>query len=179
LPSSDDNKKGCRHKGPRLENVDESTADAFHALGQMMHANRLAVARMSADSGANHREIVALALVCQQDGLTQKELGEILHLSPPRVSIIVDSLAESGSVERRTDNEDRRVVRLYATAEGRQREKSQRDLLGDYVNRTIGALPAHDRIELARLLRELAERTMTVLQDGSHERGVVEAEDTR
>lgn len=147
--------------------MEESTAEAFHALGQMMHANRLAVARMSADSGANHRAIVALALVCQQDGLTQKELGEILHLSPPRVSIIVDSLAESGSVERRTDNEDRRVVRLYATSAGRQREKSQRDLLGDYVNKTIGALSESDRRELARLLRELAERTVAVLHESA------------
>ena len=161
--------RGCTHKGPRLENVDELTAEVFHALGKLLHANRLAMGRMSAESGAHHREIVALALVCQEEGLTQKELGEMLHLSPPRVSIIVDSLEADGAVERRADETDRRVARLYVTAEGRQREKSQRDLLGDHVNKTIGALPESDRRELARLLRDLAERTAAVLQEDAEE----------
>ena len=42
-------------------------------------------------------------------------------------------------------------------------------LLGDHVNKTIGALPESDRRELARLLRDLAERTAAVLQEDAEE----------
>ncbi len=160
-----DSRPVCRHDGPQLENVDRTTAEAFHAFGRMMHANRLAMVRLSAQSGAHHGEIHALALLCQSEGLTQRELGDILHLSAPRVSIIIDSLETSGAVERRADASDRRLARLHVTAEGRRQERSQRDLLGDYVNRTIGALPERDRQELARLLQGLADRTMEVARE--------------
>jgi DNA-binding MarR family transcriptional regulator len=132
-----------------------------------MHANRLAMARMAAQHGAHHGEVVALALLSQREDLTQKELAETLHLSPPRVSIIVDSLEKSGAVERLSDKSDRRVVRLRVTPQGRKREKSQRDLLGEYVNRTLGALPEADRRQLARLLGDLADKTMALVQEGS------------
>jgi hypothetical protein len=52
---------------------------------------------------------------------------------------------------------------VFLTPEGRQRVKEQRDALSDYVNRTIGALSATDKRDLARLLGELADRTLAVL----------------
>jgi len=145
--------------------VDEITADAFHAFGRMMHANRLAMARMATQNGAHHGEIVALALLSKREGLTQRELGDALHLSASRVSIIIDSLAQSGAVERKEDESDRRVVRLHITEQGGRREKSQRDLLGDYVNRTIGALSPADRRDLARILSDLADKTIAAAQE--------------
>ena len=156
--------------GPQLENVDELTARAFHAFGRMMHLNRLVMARMVGQHGAHHGEVIALALLSWKDGVSQRELGETLHLSAPRVSMILDSLEGSGAVIRRPDDTDRRLTRIFLTTEGRRREKEQRDVLGDYVNRTIGALPEADRSELERLLDKLADRTMEVLQEDSQAR---------
>jgi DNA-binding MarR family transcriptional regulator len=153
----------CGHPGPQLENVDELTADAFHAFGRMMHVNRLAMAKMGAQKGTNHGEVVALALLSRREGVSQRELGDVLHLSAPRVSIILDSLAKDGAVTRQADEADRRLTRVFLTPEGRQRVKEQRDALSDYVNRTIGALSAADKRDLARLLAELADRTLAVL----------------
>ena len=153
--------------GPQLENVDELTARAFHAFGRMMHLNRLVMARMVGQGGAHHGEVIALALLGRNEGVSQRELGDILHLSAPRVSMIVDGLERSGAVLRRRDESDRRLTRIFLTPEGRLREKEQRDILRDYVNRTIGALPESDRKELERLLGKLADRTLEVLQEDS------------
>jgi DNA-binding MarR family transcriptional regulator len=79
------------------------------------------------------------------------------------VSTILRSLEESGAVLRRQDDVDRRLTRVFLTPEGRRREKEHRAVLGDYVNRTIGALSQADRRELERLLGELADRTREVL----------------
>jgi MarR family transcriptional regulator for hemolysin len=155
------------HKGPELENVDELTARTFHAFGRMMHVNRLVLAKMGAQKGAHHGEIVALALLSRREGLSQRELGEVLHLSAPRVSIILDSLEGDGVVVRRPDEADRRLTRVFLTPLGRVRVKEQRDTLGDYVNRTIGALSESDRKELERLLTVLADRTLELLKQDS------------
>lgn len=157
--------EGWRHEKPALENVDELTARAFHAFGHMMHANRLAMARMASHSGAHHGEVIALARLSQREGLTQKELGQSLHLSAPRVSIIVDSLESSGAVERRVDESDRRLTRLYITPQGREIERARRALLGEYVNRTIGALSEVERADLERLLIKLADKTMQLAEE--------------
>ena len=156
---------GCARIKPQLENVDEVTADTFHAFGRMMHLNRLAMARMAAQHGAHHGEVVVLALLSQQGGLSQRELAETLHLSPPRVSMILRSLEKSGAVRRHLDEVDRRRARVFLTDEGRRRETEQREILGKYVNQTIGTLPESDRRELGRLLGMLADRTSEVLRE--------------
>lgn len=155
----------CRPVGLELEDVDELTARAFHALGRLMHLNRLVMAHMIAHRGAHQGEVIALALLSRHDGISQRELGQILHLSAPRVSAILDGLERGGAVERRSDEVDRRLTRVFLTAGGRRVEREQRDLLSEYVNRTIGALSEVDRRELERLLGKLAERTMQVLDD--------------
>jgi DNA-binding MarR family transcriptional regulator len=171
--------RACGHPGPQLENVDELTASAFHAFGRMMHVNRLAMAKMGAQKGMHHGDVVALALLSRREGVSQRELGEVLYLSAPRVSIMLDSLTKEGVVSRQADKSDRRMMRIFLTPEGRQRVKEQRDALSAYVNRTIGALSATDRRDLARLLGELAERTLEVLEEDATTKPRPESETSR
>jgi DNA-binding MarR family transcriptional regulator len=169
----------CEHKGPQLENVDELTAHAFHAVGRMMHINRMVMLKMGAQQGTHHGEVIALALLSRREGVSQRELGEILHLSAPRVSIILDTLEKDGAVARKPDEADRRLTRVFMTPEGKQRVKQERDALGDYVNRTIGALSEDDRRELTRLLDELADKTRAVLEEDTTAKARPEGEAAR
>lgn len=130
-----------------------------------MHLNRLVLMKTVSDRGVQPPEAFALTLLTTNNGISQRELADVLHLSHPRVSTILSSLEESGAVVRRPDEADRRVARVFLTPEGRRREKEQRAVLGDFVSRTIGALSDKDRRELARLLSELGDRTMSVIQE--------------
>ncbi len=163
MPSGDEGH--CRRHGLSLDNVDDSTAEAFHAFARMMHVNRLAMAKIGGQNGPHHGEVVTLALLSRSEGMSQRELAEVLNLSAPRVSMILDSLEKSGGVVRRPDETDRRMTRIFLTQEGRQRFKKQKDALEVYVNSTVGALSEGDRRELARLLGLLADRTLGVLDE--------------
>ena len=79
--------------------------------------------------------------------------------------MILRSLEKSGAVSRHSDEEDRRRAKVFLTDEGRQREREQREILGEYVNQTIGALPESERRELGRLLGKLADLTAEVLRE--------------
>jgi len=157
---------GVKHsvlRGPRLENVDPLTVRVFHAMGRLMHLNRLAMQKMTAEKGVQPPEVMALSVLRDHDGATQSQLAAILHLSPPRISTILRSLEESGAIVRRPDVADRRLARAFLTDVGRRREEEHRAVLGNYVNRTIGALSPDDRLALERLLGELGDRTREVL----------------
>ena len=147
------------------EGVDPLTVQVFHALGRVIHLNRLLMIRMMAQGGVHHAEVTALLLLSQDDGMTQRDLAKTLHLSSPRVSTVLGLLEQAGAIERRVDEADRRLARVYLTEEGRRRQREQQVVLGEYIERTIGALPEADRRELGRLLAELADRAMAMLQE--------------
>lgn len=60
-----------------------------------------------------------MALLNDGDGLTIGTISLRRGLDPPTVTGIVSRLEHNGLVERRHDTEDRRVVKVYLTDEGR------------------------------------------------------------
>jgi DNA-binding MarR family transcriptional regulator len=148
-----------------LARVDSLTAQVFHTLGRVMHLNRVLMMRTMIQRGVQPPEAFALTFLSRNNGVTQRELADMLHLSHPRVSIILRALEASGAVSRRPDETDRRLARVFITADGRRREEEQREVLSEYVERTIGALPRRDREQLERTLNRLADRLTTVLRE--------------
>jgi MarR family transcriptional regulator, transcriptional regulator for hemolysin len=58
---------------------------------------------------------ITLVRLRRQDGMTQRELAEILEVEPISAGRLVDRLAARGLIERRADPADRRVWRLHLT----------------------------------------------------------------
>jgi DNA-binding MarR family transcriptional regulator len=109
-------------------------------------------------SGLHQGAVIALRLLAENDGMSQRDLAEVLHLSRPRITGILQSLEKAGAVRRLPDAADQRVTRVYLTPEGRRQEQEHRAAFEDYVNSTVGALGEQEKRELARLLSLLAER---------------------
>ncbi len=61
-----------------------------------------------------------LSMIAVSDGLCQRELVGATHLRPPTVSVILQKMEEEGMVERRSDPDDRRVIRVYLTDYGKE-----------------------------------------------------------
>jgi DNA-binding MarR family transcriptional regulator len=60
-----------------------------------------------------------LRILMGEDGLKAREVADRAWSSPGTLTSVVNTLARDGFVERRADNADRRVVRLYITEAGR------------------------------------------------------------
>ena len=61
----------------------------------------------------------ALELLLAQDGMTIGAMSQKRGVDAPAETGIITRLEQMGLVERRHDREDRRVVKVYLTAEGR------------------------------------------------------------
>ena len=61
----------------------------------------------------------ALSLLLVQDGMTIGAMGQKRGVDAPAATGIITRLEQLGLVERRHDREDRRVVKVYLTEEGR------------------------------------------------------------
>ena len=60
-----------------------------------------------------------LSLLHESDGLTVGTISQKRGVDAPTITGIVQRLEQSGLVERRHSHEDRRVVKVYLTADGR------------------------------------------------------------
>jgi DNA-binding MarR family transcriptional regulator len=61
-----------------------------------------------------------LALLDDMDGLTIGTISQRRRVDAPDITGIVNRLEQNGLVERRHDREDRRVVKVFLTDEGRE-----------------------------------------------------------
>jgi len=140
-----------------LEGVDDLSSRVFFAFLVTLRQHKQLMLRTLAGQGAHPGQIFCLHVLAGHDGISQRDLADALHLSPPTVSKMLQAMQKAGAVERRPDAADQRLMRVFLTAGGRDLERQMRGVVAEFVNETIGSLPEHDRRELARLLGELGE----------------------
>ncbi len=157
-PSSGRGREG-HALSPHLEEdgVDQLSADTFRAFiaAGRLHA-RLIGRLVDADEGVHPGQFFCLRVVSAHDGISQRELAGELHVAAPTISRMLQGMERGGLVERRDDQHDQRVTRVYLTDRGRAFEKKFRAIAARYVQDTIGRLSEDDRRELIRLLQAFA-----------------------
>lgn len=73
------------------------------------------------ERGASLWNWVLLRSAAEHDGASQRELAAGMMIEPPTLVRHLDKLAADGMVERRRDDHDRRVTRVFVTDAGRSR----------------------------------------------------------
>lgn len=150
--------KADNRPAPELEGVDELSLSAFRALRDAMRMNGHAMAKRFAAKGAHMGQAACLRVLDGNDGITQRDMADILHVSRPSITGMLQAVEKSGAIVRKPDEADQRLTRVYLTDEGRVMAADLRRVLADYIVETVGQMPADDRRELTRLLKELNER---------------------
>lgn len=56
----------------------------------------------------------------KKDGQSQKELAELMQVTPATVNVMIGRMEKTGLLVRRPDEEDLRVSRVYLTEKGRE-----------------------------------------------------------
>jgi MarR family transcriptional regulator, transcriptional regulator for hemolysin len=104
--------------------------------------------------GMTRAQWAVLARLESNEGLKQSELAEILDLQPITLTRLVDRLCANGLIERRADPGDRRVKRLYLTAQARPLMDRLADLGQDLMGTVLAGL---DLKAVERMIGELGQ----------------------
>ena len=114
-----------------------------------------------------------LSMLAVSDGLCQRELVEATYLRPPTVSVILQKMEEAGMVERRSDEDDRRIIRVYLTPLGREADAKTIVRIQQNDARAMLGLSEDETAELLRLLVKIRDN---LLEDERAETGEGESE---
>ncbi|QUI24608.1 MarR family transcriptional regulator [Vallitalea pronyensis] len=67
----------------------------------------------------NIHKMQLLRLIAEADGMPMKYYGEALYISKPNLTKMINRLIEAGFVERKHNEEDRRMITIFMTQKGR------------------------------------------------------------
>jgi DNA-binding MarR family transcriptional regulator len=118
--------------------------------------------RPATRSGITPTRLTALyALTRYPDGVRQGDLAELMNISPPSMTRLVEILDEAGWVERRRDPDDQRCLLIVLSPVGRKTLDTLRDESASQLSEELADLTADERAALAAavpVLRKLADR---------------------
>lgn len=112
-------------------------------------------------AGLNVRSYSVLALACEREDVSQRELADELRLDPSQIVAIVDGLEDAGLVRRHVSTTDRRMRAVVATPEGRTVHAAATDSVVTTEDELLGELSPTEQDALRALLTRIADGDRT------------------
>ncbi len=91
----------------------EFERDLFLLIHDVARLTRVEADRRARRMGMTRAQWGIIRRLASTPGLSQKELADLLEVEPITVARMVDRLEATGMVERRADEQDRRIWRLH------------------------------------------------------------------
>jgi MarR family transcriptional regulator for hemolysin len=123
--------------------------------------------RQVKDLGLTAAQWEVLSYIYRRQGLTQTELADLLAMGKSPLGKKIDSLEAKGMVERKSDDKDRRVKRIYMTHKLDSMEDGLREVVDDMVSLAAKGISNPDLDQIRAWLRVMISNLTTALNNGS------------
>jgi len=103
-----------------------------------------------------HRaQAMLLCRLFEKDGMTQSEIADQLSVQGATITNMLQRMEEAGLVTRRRDAEDNRLVRVYLTEAGREKERASNEQFMKLQEAIFAGINDADREALRRILKQM------------------------
>ena len=110
-----------------------------------------------------------LAHLSRHDGMIQSDLANVLDIGKAALGGLIDRLEASKFIERRADDNDRRVKRIYLTSKGTQIIAEMRTRSHDMSERILDGLDTASRHALVDMLTLVKKNLLSIKGDSPAE----------
>ncbi|GER84462.1 MAG: MarR family transcriptional regulator [Thermogemmatispora sp.] len=125
-------------------------------LLQIHRAHRARAEAALQKLGLHTGQEMLLFQLWKEEGMTPSQLAACLGVEPPTATKMLQRLERAGLIERRTDPEDARIVRIYLTERGRALERPVLEVWQHLEARTVANLSPTEQALLRRLLMQVS-----------------------
>jgi len=101
--------------------------------------------RRVAHLGITPDQFTVMRTLLESAGITQSELTEQMSSDPNTVASLLERMQQSGLLERRPHEKDRRAHRLYLQAEGKHKYQKAREVAIALQTEALNVLPEGER----------------------------------
>ena len=147
------------------EGVDEASIESFRAFKRAMMLHRRLLMATFAEEPMHPAQAGCLQVLAHHDGISQSDLAEMLHVSRPSVTTMLQRMEQAGTIERRADEADSRITRVYLTEQGNALAARMHTGFAEMLKTSVGWLPDDDKREFTRILTELNDHIESLLKE--------------
>jgi DNA-binding MarR family transcriptional regulator len=133
----------------------EKLLEQFRYFTNLIHRERYRPDRGVNGVSLNRSQGWLLGLLVNNDGLSQTELSRKMQIRTASLGELVSKLEQSGYVERRTNEKDKRVFNVYLTAEGRKVVHEVTAVRQAMLDTVFSGLTGDEKDQLAALMGKL------------------------
>ncbi|MHC2466304.1 MarR family winged helix-turn-helix transcriptional regulator [Bradyrhizobium embrapense] len=138
-------------------------------LGELFRLIRVYADKEAARYGITRAQWAVLSKVERQEGLKQTELAELLEMQPITLTRLIDKLCDNGWIERRSDDNDRRVNRLYLKKAARPLLSKLAGLRSELTATALEGISPTDAHRLLTQLESIKENVRNAIQSPAGE----------
>jgi DNA-binding MarR family transcriptional regulator len=99
------------------------------------------------------------------EGISQQELARKLLVGRSNMSMLLPQMEKRNLIERRGDERDKRVLRLFLTPEGRTLTEKAMAIQTDLIERTLSATPLDECMQMADSMERIVGVLLQDLRD--------------
>lgn len=124
----------------------------------MFQVFRLLKDRMAFTNKMTHLSVLqihTLIFLSHNENITMSDIAEHFHIELPSATSLVNKLYDQGFIERNNDKEDRRLVRIRLTSEGKALMKQAMRERREKLEKILSYLSAKEREQMLVILKTL------------------------
>jgi MarR family transcriptional regulator, organic hydroperoxide resistance regulator len=142
----------------------DRTGEDWELLAQVSQAYRSLSDNFMDRIGMHRAQASLLCRLFVNNGMTQSEIADQLSVQGATITNILQRLEEAGLVTRQRDSEDNRLVRVYLTEAGRQKERAITEQFLKLEGTIFEGINENDRVRIRSLLQQILQN-MTAKTD--------------
>lgn len=105
--------------------------------------------------GINFHQARIIRLLCDNEGINQEMLTEMMKLDKITISKLLDPLVQQGYVDKRKNEQDKRIKNLYPTESGRRLEAPLNEVLKKTTEVLEKGFSVDEKTEVRVLLNKM------------------------
>jgi MarR family transcriptional regulator for hemolysin len=145
----------------------EINVDFLFALFEMQRMLRLYADKQARRHGLTRAQWAVLAKLERTEGLKQTEIADLMEMQPITLTRLIDKLCDAGLIERRSDETDRRVNRLYLTEAAKPLMAKLATLRAEITQTALASLSNADTHRLVDELETIKDNVREALLSAS------------
>lgn len=129
-------------------------------LGRLHHMAFRTVLR---DDGLPPAQAGALRMVIRYPGMSQRELADRLHIQRATATVMLQKMEKSGYIDRRPDQADQRISRIYPTAAAKAMDAENQKVVDAYFARCFAGVSRAELAAMEAAMSKLGENLRKIL----------------
>ncbi|HAG11899.1 MAG TPA: hypothetical protein DCK76_11130 [Desulfotomaculum sp.] len=133
----------------------EDVAGDFHIVLEYIRENFFRPVDQVTRSRLSHVQFCAMSILCRRGSLSMSELADEMRISKQQLTPLIRKLIDRKMLSRKTDPDDRRIVRLEVTGIGRSTLEDLFNELKMALVEKLKELPVAELDELGQMLKRI------------------------